>query len=258
MSKKVIGIMGAMLEEIKGISDLLTNKEEINFGGRIYYKGLLNGVESVVVFSRWGKVAAATTVTSLIVKFNVTELVFTGVAGAIDPKLNIGDVVVGKRFFQHDMDSRPLMKRFEIPLLGVEYFECNPNKIKQTQEIISRFIESEYYNQIIDKEDLVKFKISKPRLFIGDIASGDKFFSDTKEKESLTSILPSVLCVEMEGAAVAQVCYEYNIPYVIIRTMSDVADENAKLDFHSFVKSISSKYSIEIIKMYFETILDNQ
>jgi adenosylhomocysteine nucleosidase len=83
---------------------------------------------------------------------------------------------------------------------------------------------------------------------VGDIAGGDTFFSDSNQKMNLLSMLPSVLCVEMEGASVAQVCYEYNIPFIIIRTISDSADENSSIDFISFIKEIAGKYSIEIVK----------
>jgi adenosylhomocysteine nucleosidase len=103
-------------------------------------------------------------------------------------------------------------------------------------------------HSVIDEQDLMEFNISQPKLFIGDIASGDQFFSTNEQKQSLNSQLPNVLCVEMEGAAVAQVCYEYEIPFSIIRTISDVADETAHIDFPSFIKKISSKYAAEIIK----------
>ena len=104
---------------------------------------------------------------------------------------------------------------------------------------------------MIDKAELVKFGIVDPQVLVGDVASGDKFFSDNIHKEGLLAELPSILCVEMEGASVAQVCYEYSIPYTIIRTISDTADDKAANDFPSFIKNISSKYSQEIIKLYF-------
>src|SRR6187431_3596464 len=115
---KRIGILGAMPEEINGIVALLDDKTEVVKGMRTYYLGTINEVEVVVVFSRWGKVASATTVTHLIVEFGITQLFFTGVAGAINPELNIGDIVIASSLIQHDLDARPIMDRFEIPLLG--------------------------------------------------------------------------------------------------------------------------------------------
>jgi adenosylhomocysteine nucleosidase len=237
--KRIIGIMGAMPEEIDGVVALLTNCVASTMGKRTYYSGQINGIETVVVFSRWGKVAAATTATTLIHEFKITELLFTGVAGAISPDLKIGDIVLGNRLIQHDMDARPLMKQFEIPLLGKTYFENDENKS---------------LHAVIANEDLTEFSISQPQLVIGEIASGDQFFSSKEQKENLSAQLPNVLCVEMEGAAVAQVCYEYEVPFSIIRTISDVADDQSHIDFPSFIKKISSKYAAEIIKNIFKAI----
>lgn len=252
MSKKIIGIMGAMPEEINSITELLSEKQEVELGGRKYYVGLLNNIKTIVVFSRWGKVAAATTVTTLILKFEITELIFTGVAGAINSELRIGDIVIGKKLFQHDMDGRPLIKQFEIPLLGVSFFECRKENLSIAEKIINELFDKKHLEKVISPEELSHFGIREPKLFIGDIASGDKFFSNSNDKHALLNFLPSVLCVEMEGAAVAQVCYEYEIPFTIIRTISDAADEKAELDFTSFIKNVSSKYSLEIIKMFYQ------
>lgn len=252
MQKRIIGIMGAMPEEIEGVVGLLTDCKIYSMGKRTYFTGKINGIDTVVVFSRWGKVAAATTATTLIHEFKITELLFTGVAGAISPDLKIGDIVLGKRLVQHDMDARPLMQQFEIPLLSKIYFESDADHLSITKEAIATVFETNSLHAIIGTEDLNEFAISEPQLFIGDIASGDQFFSSNKQKDQLISQLPEVLCVEMEGAAVAQVCYEYEIPFSIIRTISDVADDNSHIDFLSFIKKISSKYAAEIIKNVFK------
>ena len=251
MNKKIIGIMGAMPEEIDGVVALLSNCVAISMGKRTYFSGQLNGVETVVVFSRWGKVAAATTVTTLIHEFNITELLFTGVAGAIHSDLKIGDVVLGKRLIQHDMDARPLMNQYEIPLLSKVYLETDLAHLDLASKAIQAVFENKSLHSVIEEIDLAAFNILQPKLFIGDIASGDQFFSNNEQKQNLNSQLPNVLCVEMEGAAVAQVCYEYEIPFSIIRTISDVADDTAHIDFPSFIKKISSKYAAEIIKNIF-------
>ncbi|MCK9481260.1 MAG: 5'-methylthioadenosine/adenosylhomocysteine nucleosidase [Bacteroidia bacterium] len=251
MQQKIIGIMGAMPEEVLIITTLLTERQEHEIGGRVYHVGLLNNIKTVVVFSRWGKVAAATTVTTMKLKFGITELLFTGVAGAIDSKLAIGDIVIAQKLFQHDMDGRPLMQQFEIPLLGVRYFEGNEIQIQYASMIIKELLQKNHLEKVITPKELSQFGIHQPRLHIGDIASGDKFFSSNEDKAALRSALPSVLCVEMEGAAVAQVCFEHQIPFTIIRTISDVADESSALDFPSFIQHISSKYSLEIVKLYF-------
>jgi adenosylhomocysteine nucleosidase len=252
--KRIIGIMGAMPEEIDGVVALLTNCVATTLGKRIYYSGQINGIETVVVFSRWGKVAAATTATTLIHEFKITELLFTGVAGAIHSDLKIGDIVLGNRLIQHDMDARPMMQQFEIPLLGKTYFESDSNHLDIAKKSISKLLENNSLYAVITNEDLDEFSIVQPQLVIGEIASGDQFFSSNEQKKNIKTLLPDVLCVEMEGAAVAQVCYEYEIPFCIIRTISDVADDQSPIDFPSFIKKISSKYAAEIIKNIFKAI----
>ena len=248
MKEKRIGILGAMPEEINGVVSLLKDKKEVVKGMRTYYTGTINNIETVVVFSRWGKVASATTVTHLIVEFGITELIFTGVAGALSPDLNIGDIVIADCLVQHDLDARPIMKRFEIPLLGI-------TEIFLPKEILGNVIEQ--INELVWKESLISllspkqqelFSLTAQKAVVGQIASGDKFFSSTLEKENLLAILPEVLCVEMEGAAVAQVCFEYDIPFVVIRIISDTANENSVVDFNQFIVEVSSKFSVEIIQ----------
>ncbi|WP_073371699.1 5'-methylthioadenosine/adenosylhomocysteine nucleosidase [Flavobacterium fluvii] len=252
MKKRTIGIMGAMPEEIEGVVALLTNPEVTKMGKRSYFTGQINGIDTVVVFSRWGKVAAATTVTTLIHEFKITELLFTGVAGAISPELKIGDIVLGKRLIQHDMDARPLMKQYEIPLLSKTYIESDAAHLEIATKSINTVLENRSLHSVIGTEGLKEFHIVQPKLMVGEIASGDQFFSSNEQKNNLNSQLPDVLCVEMEGAAVAQVCYEYDIPFSIIRTISDVADDNSHIDFPAFIQKISSKYAAEIIKDIFE------
>lgn len=251
MVKRTIGIMGAMPEEIEGVVALLANPEAKTMGKRTYFTGQINGIDTVVVFSRWGKVAAATTAATLIHEFNITELLFTGVAGAISSDLQIGDIVLGKRLLQHDMDARPLMEQYEIPLLSKTYFESDPAHLDIAAKAVQDVLQSKTLHTVIATEELSQFHILQPKLVIGDIASGDQFFADNEQKHALAAQLPNILCVEMEGAAVAQVCYEYEIPFSIIRTISDTADDKSHIDFPAFIKKISSKYAAEIIKNIF-------
>ncbi len=248
IANKKIGIMGAMLQEVADIVAILDHKKEYHLGKRIFYTGLIRETEVVVVFSRWGKVAAATTVSTLIHSFNITELIFTGVAGAINNQLKIGDIVIGEKFFQHDMDARPIMKEFEIPLLGVQFFEVPKEKIHAIQNKITPIFQNKRHYQHFSDSDITTFGIQAPSIHIGDIASGDHFFSDAASKKNLQIKLPTILCVEMEGAAVAQVCDEHEIPYCIIRTISDEADEQSSVDFMSFANRIASKYSLLMIR----------
>ena len=237
-----------MPEEINGIVSLLKDKTEVIKGMRTYYLGTINEVEVVVVFSRWGKVASATTVTHLIVEFGITQLFFSGVAGAINPTLNIGDIVIASSLVQHDLDARPIMDRFEIPLLGKTML-CPPKEILDVAiGSINELVNAKTLIQLLSQKQQETFSLSNLKMVVGQIASGDQFFASNGDKEKLSVMLPEVLCVEMEGAAVAQVCFEYNIPYVIIRTISDEANDNSVVDFKEFVSQVASRFGVEIIR----------
>ncbi|SEM13657.1 adenosylhomocysteine nucleosidase [bacterium A37T11] len=236
MEERIVGIMGAMHEEIHAIVALLEQKTSHVYGMRTYYTGTLGGINVVVVFSRWGKVAAATTVSSLILKFKITELFFIGVAGGISPSLKIGDIVIATQLLQHDMDARPLMPRYEVPLLEKTYFEGAPGLIAGMERAVGAMIAT------LD---------TTPVIWKGTIASGDKFFAHLADKESFQKDLSDVLCVEMEGAAVAQVCYEYAIPFVVVRIISDEANDQSHTDFQAFIEHVSSRYAAGIFEQLF-------
>lgn len=240
--------MGAIPQEINGVVNLLTNKQEHKIGRRSYFTGELNNQKVVVVYSRVGKVAASATVTTLILEFKVSELIFTGVAGGIHTDVKIGDIVLGQSLIQHDMNAQPLFPAYEIPMLGKAYFEADSSQLEVATTAILEILEEQHLHNVISEKDLDKFNIHQPQLHVGLIGSGDLFFSTNSQKEKLQQNLPEMLCVEMEGAAVAQVCYEFDIPFIIIRTISDDADDHSTLDFNSFIEKISNVYSIEIIK----------
>ncbi|MDM1063752.1 5'-methylthioadenosine/adenosylhomocysteine nucleosidase [Empedobacter falsenii] len=248
MSERIIGIMGAIPQEINGVVNLLTNKQEHKIGRRSYFTGELNNQKVLVVYSRVGKVAASATVTTLILEFKVSELIFTGVAGGIHTDVKIGDIVLGQSLIQHDMNAQPLFPAYEIPMLGKAYFEADSSQLEVATTAILEILEEQHLHNVISEKDLDKFNIHQPQLHVGLIGSGDLFFSTNSQKEKLQQNLPEMLCVEMEGAAVAQVCYEFDIPFIIIRTISDDADDHSTLDFNSFIEKISNVYSIEIIK----------
>lgn len=248
MSNTILGIMGAIPEEINGLISLLTNKREHRIGKRIYYTGELQNQPVVLVYARIGKVAAATTVTTLVLHFKITKLLFTGVAGAIHPDLKIGDIVLATNLLQHDMNAFPLMPKFEIPLLGKTFFETDPELFLKAKKELLTLLNSKNLHRVISKNDLDHFDIHAPKLHEGTIASGDQFFSTSQQKCELNLVLPDVLCVEMEGASVAQVCYELGIPFLVIRTISDEADDKSSIDFQSFIEKIASIYSVEIIQ----------
>lgn len=244
----LLGIMGAMPEEMDKIIAAISNKEIIERGSRIYYRGNLFGQEVVAVFSRWGKVAAATTATNMILEFKVDRIVFTGIAGGISPELNVGDIVIAERLFQHDMDARPLMRRFEIPLTGKTSYEIPQQNVEVMAAAVHNFLKNDKEFRKI----LASQAIEHPKMLKGDIASGDLFISSTNMKNALSKNLPSVVCAEMEGAAVAQVCNDYGVPLVVVRVISDSADEKASISAIGFVNQHAGDYSLSIIKEYIQ------
>lgn len=243
-----IGIISAMKEEIQAIQNLIKINRKVVKGMRTYYEGTLYDKQVVLVFSRWGKVASATTATQLINDFDLSEIIFTGVAGSLRPEVKIGDILIGKDLFQHDLDGSPLVKTFEVPLLGKSSFSTEPIRRKRMFEAANRFVREKI--EFLSKEELEKFQIQTPTAHLGDIASGDQFISNRQQGEKIKSALPSVSCVEMEGASVAQVCFEYKIPFSIVRTISDNANNNAHIDFPKFANEIASNYALGILKNY--------
>ena len=242
--------MGAMQEEIYHLLAELKEVKTTTLGRRTYYEGVLFGKPVVIVFSRWGKVAAATTATTLLLEFKVSELIFTGVAGAINHTLKIGDIVISDKLFQHDMDARPLIAQYEIPLLEKLFLQTERDRQEKAKRAAEKFLKN--IKNTISSEVLKEFKIESPKVIIGNIASGDRFIASDAERGIIERGLPNIACVEMEGAAVAQVCYEFGIPFLIIRTISDAADEHSEMDFVKFIDSIASNYSEGIIRELFE------
>ncbi|WP_152286671.1 5'-methylthioadenosine/adenosylhomocysteine nucleosidase [Flavicella marina] len=241
-----LGVISAMPEEVQSLLDVLQDVRITEKGMRSYYQGNIGNHELVIVFSRWGKVAAAVTTTQLLNDFSVDEIIFTGVAGSLDSQLQVGDVVIGTNLYQHDMDTRPLFGAFEIPLLGKTYFEAKKNQsLEKAVEDFSKRIKEE-----IDSRKLEQFAIHNISINKGAILSGDQFISSKAKVATLKEAIPDALCVEMEGAAVAQVCFEYEKPFSIVRIISDNANNDAPIDFPEFTKSVACKYAKGIILNY--------
>lgn len=248
-----IAILSAMAEENASLVAQMSDVSISEIGGRHYYSGRLWGVDAVVVFSHWGKVAAASTATVLITQFNVSEVIFTGVAGGIDPSLNVGDVVIASQLYQHDVDVRPIIARHEIPMLGIA---AMPSSVLRQQQLLdaARKFAGTQVDQMMSKEIVDEFSLHSPKVVLAAIASGDQFVSSTASVNDLRSRLPDVVCVEMEGGAVAQVCIEFDIPFSVIRTVSDSADEEAGIDFPRFVKEAAQIFSSGIVKNLFDQL----
>lgn len=252
-----LGILAAMEQEISLVCEMIENPVRTELGGRTFYRGILNGIDCVVCFSKWGKVAAAITTTLMIEHFHITDLIFIGTAGALSDELNVGDIVVAKRLVQHDLDARPIIQRFQIPLTNRISIESDPKLSELAANAINTLI-SKDFSEIIGMEAAKEFSFIQPRLWHGDIASGDQFISSNEKRQELIGLLPEVLCVEMEGAAVAQVCYEFQLPFTVIRIISDRANHDARVDFNRFTEAVANIYSRAIIReMLEELTVDN-
>ena len=250
----MIGIIGAIPEEVNAIIAEMHISETKNIGNRIYTIGKLENKNVVVVFSRIGKVAATITTTTLIQEFKITQLIFTGVAGGLAKNVKVGDIVLSSHLAQHDFNAFPLFPKNEIPLTNQRLFKTNLELTEIAETEISNFLENKNIHQYITADTLADFNISQPQLHKGLIVSGDQFVHEKEQVDKILIDFPEALCVEMEGAAVAQVCFEYKIPFSVIRTISDNANETATLDFNKFINKISNIYGLFIVKHILKNI----
>jgi adenosylhomocysteine nucleosidase len=244
-----LGIISALHEEQQGLVEAMQGPQELVHGLRTYTAGKLWEIDAVCVLSRIGKVAAAMTATTLVERFGVTHILFTGVAGAGDPSVRVGDIVLAESLVQHDMDARPLFPRHEIPLTGLSHFPTDHQMGMQLADAVLRFLDEEFDAAIAPPEKET-FGLTAPRLHRGLVASGDQFVNDRERIAALNAGLPGLLAVEMEGAAVAQVCFELGIPFAILRSISDNANENAATDFMRFVKSVAARYAFYAVRQF--------
>jgi adenosylhomocysteine nucleosidase len=242
-----IGIISALAQEQTGLVEEMTASSTTVHGMRSYQKGSLWGTETVCVLSRLGKVAAAATVASLIGRFKVSHILFTGVAGSADPDIKVGDIVIADQLVQHDMDSRPLFPKFEIPLLDLSHFSASSSLTESLHKAAEKFLKEDFSSEISESERK-KFGFNTPEIHRGLIASGDEFINSRSRLAELKQQLPNLMAVEMEGAAVAQVCFEFGIPFSVVRTISDSADENSAFDFTSFTETVASRYAYHIVR----------
>ena len=244
-----IGIIGAMQEEVSILLRDIKDCVSTTIAMRTYHRGTLYGRDVVIAFSRWGKVAAAATVTVMIERFGADSIIFTGVAGAADSRLNVGDIVIADELVQHDMDVTSVIENaapFEIPLLGKSRFSVKPALVQSGIEAADQYLAKHFSD--IAKHQLDSFGITSPTIYHGLIASGDQFIADPVKLNQLKLALPDLLCIEMEGASVGQICYEYSIDLTVIRVISDSAGSGAAIDFLTFVSQIACFFTCGIVQ----------
>ena len=238
-------IVSAMHEELSALLPALEQPQQVELAGRRFHIGRLHGESVVLVLSGIGKVAAATTATLLLDEVEVERIVFTGAAGGLGPGVRVGDVVLARELLQHDMDASPLFPRFEVPLTGRSRFATDA---ALTDALAAAALHClNHASERIGEAHLADFGIDSPLLHQGLVISGDRFVSTAAESGALRTLLPQALAVEMEGAALAQVCADFGRPFAVIRTISDRADDSAHVDFGRFIAQVASVYTREIV-----------
>ncbi len=246
-----LAIMTAMNEEFALLAERYGAGEGVEVAGRRFLRAESGDIELILVSSRIGKVAAASTATILINRFGADAVLFTGVAGGIHRDVQVGDVVVASHLVQHDIDLKGVLgyQRFTIPLLDLSHVPVCENMLEVAYEAaLSTAVHARY------AEGVGEFVSYAPRVHRGVIASGDTFVSDVVHRRELESAIPDLLCVEMEGAAVAQVCAEHGVPYVVTRIVSDSADDAAHHDFVRFIKEAAAVGSDLLVQEFLSRV----
>ena len=247
-----IALVSAMHEELAAVLARMPDEHKTVVAGREFWLGHWHGHEVVAVLSRIGKVAAATTTTTLIERFGVTRMVFTGVAGGLAPHVHVGDVVVAAEFVHHDMDASPLFPRYEVPLSGMTRFPSDARLSAALLQAAPLALHDVVNN--LPQAEWLNINLAASHVHQGLIASGDRFVSSSAESADLQQRLPDALAVEMECAAMAQVCHDYGVPLAAVRTISDRADDAAHVDFPRFIRSIASRYSVAVLDRLLATL----
>jgi adenosylhomocysteine nucleosidase len=216
-----------MDEEVRLLAAKLEDREEIRLAGISFVKGTIAGRRVVICKSGVGKVNAAVTAQLLVTACEAETILFTGVAGALDPELEVGDLVVSLDCLQHDMDASALgFPRGVIPFQEQSVYAADPELVRLA---------------VSSGEELLPGRVRTGR-----VLSGDRFIADKEEVAALRRDFGGS-CTEMEGAAVAQVCGMNGIPFVIIRSMSDKADGSASVSFAEFT-ALAARRSCELVE----------
>jgi adenosylhomocysteine nucleosidase len=243
----MLALMAALPEEFGPLRSALVAPVVHHHAGREFITGQLDGRDAVLVLARIGKVAAAITATLLIERFGAQAIIFTGVAGGLHRDARVGDVVIARELLQHDLDASPLFPRHEVPLTGcsrlaadVELADALAAAARDAMAIESQALSASWS----------ALGIHAPRVHLGLVLSGDRFVATAGESEALRHELPDALAVEMEGAAVAQVCHDCDVPFAVLRAISDRADEQAHLDFGRFLREVAGPLGTAIVRRW--------
>ena len=228
----MIGIIGAMDEEVEKLKADITDAVTEVHNGLSFVTGQLNGQDVTVVRSGIGKVNAGACTAVLIDRFAVDCVINTGIAGSLDAHINIGDIVLSEDAVQYDMDATNFGYQLgEIPRVGTMAFHADDRLIAAAEE----------ENRRVNPEI---------RTFIGRVCSGDKFVSDSDTKNWIIKHFQG-RCCEMEGAAVGQVCYVNQVPFCVLRAISDSADGSSHMDYPVFAQ-MAAEQSVRLLLTFLQ------
>ena len=223
----MLGIIGAMEIEVNRIKEQMEDVSVTDKAGMSFFEGKWNGNDVVVVRSGIGKVNAAVCAQILADTFHADAIINTGIAGSLKNEINIGDIVLSTDAIQHDMDAQGFgYAPGVIPQMEVSDFQADEKLIELAKKCCAEVC-----------PDI--------QVFTGRVVSGDQFISDKKKKEWLSSQFEG-LCAEMEGAAIAQAAYLNSIPFLIIRAISDKADDSAIMDYPEF-EAMAAENSVKLL-----------
>ncbi len=224
----MIGIIGAMEEEVAKLKECMDDVEVNKYAGMDFYKGKIDGCDIVVVRSGIGKVNAGICTQILADIFAPDMIINTGIAGSLKAEIDIGDIVLSTDTLQHDMDAMAFGYPLgQIPRMDVLAFPADERMISVAKECCEKV-----------NPDI--------KVFTGRVVSGDQFIADRNTKNRISENFGGY-CTEMEGAAIGQAAYLNNIPYLVIRAISDKADDSASVDYPSF-EARAIKHSVNLVK----------
>ena len=223
----MLGIIGAMEIEVNRIKEQMEDVSVTDKAGMSFFEGKWNGNDVVVVRSGIGKVNAAVCAQILVDTFHADAIINTGIAGSLKNEINIGDIVLSTDAIQHDMDAQGFgYAPGVIPQMEVSDFQADEKLIELAKKCCAEVC-----------PDI--------QVVTGRVVSGDQFISDKKKKEWLSSQFEG-LCAEMEGAAIAQAAYLNHVPFLIIRAISDKADDSATMDYPEF-EAMAAENSVKLL-----------
>lgn len=231
------GIIAAMESEIRDLSTSLEHQGTETVAGREIRYGRLEGEPVALILCGCGKVNATLSATLLAAHAKVSRILVTGVSGGLAEDLKVGDVVIGNAFLQHDMDARPLFPLHEIPFEGFSAIGA---------DALLRNLLTEAARAMLLAERPPG--LEEARVFEGLVVSGDQFLSSSEARNKVLGTIPNASCVDMESAAIAQVCRAADLPLGVLRVISDSADGSAHIDFAKFVEVSASHACAETVR----------